>query len=196
MGKKGRKEGSNGAESRANLVLIAAEEFATYGYYDTKVSTIVKKAGVTQPTFYLYFDSKEAIFTELIQTFRHKLSELTKESRLETGLDPTLLPDRITIGLSAILQFFYDHPNLTKIGFYYSSEAELIKKQLVEQITENLLSEQRDGYFRKDIDMKTVSESLVGSIERLTLTYLFTDQKEPVQLAKEIVTLYLNGLKV
>ena len=67
MGKKGRKEGSNGAESRANLVLIAAEEFATYGYYDTKVSTIVKKAGVTQPTFYLYFGSKEAIFSELIQ---------------------------------------------------------------------------------------------------------------------------------
>ena len=45
-------------EKKVNLhfFLLLAEEFAVNEFHATKVSTIVRKAGVTQPTFYLYFD--------------------------------------------------------------------------------------------------------------------------------------------
>ncbi|MBU7592246.1 TetR/AcrR family transcriptional regulator [Metabacillus halosaccharovorans] len=195
MGQRGRKQGSIGVESKAKLLSIATEEFATNGFHETKISTIVKKAGVTQPTFYLYFHSKEAIFQELVCHFRTKLTDLTKESRLESGLDVNTLPGRIAVGLSAIFNFLDEDHQLTKIGFFISTEADDIKSQIADLIASNLVSEQKDGYFRKDIDMRIVADGLVGVIERLTVTSLFKGHKKPVELAREIVDLFLYGLQ-
>jgi TetR/AcrR family transcriptional regulator, fatty acid metabolism regulator protein len=191
---RGRKKGASGELSRARLLTIAAEEFAQKGYYETKVSSIVKRADLTQPTFYLYFQSKEAIFNELVDMFREKLSELTRQSRLEPGIDLNSLPERISIGLSAIFRFFAENPNLTRIGFFIAADSEIIKKQLASGIKENLISEQEEGYFHADIDMCIVAESLVGIIERLTLTKLFQELKSPESLANEIVNLFLYGM--
>ncbi|WP_026559230.1 TetR/AcrR family transcriptional regulator [Bacillus sp. J37] len=196
MGQRGRKQGSIGVESKTKLLTIATEEFATNGFHETKISTIVKKAGVTQPTFYLYFHSKEAIFQELVTHFRTKLTDLTKESRLETGLDVNTLPGRIAVGLSAIFNFLDEDHQLTKIGFFISTEADDIKSQIADQIASNLMSEQKDGYFRKDIDMRIVADGLVGVIERLTVTSLFKGLKKPDELAREIVDLFLYGLQI
>ncbi|WP_394184860.1 TetR/AcrR family transcriptional regulator [Metabacillus halosaccharovorans] len=195
MGQRGRKQGSIGVESKAKLLSIATEEFATNGFHETKISTIVKKAGVTQPTFYLYFHSKEAIFQELVCHFRTKLTDLTKESRLESGLDVNTLPGRIAVGLSAIFNFLDEDHQLTKIGFFISTEADDIKSQIADLIASNLVSEQKDGYFRKDIDMRIVADGLVGVIERLTVTSLFKGLKKPDELAREIVDLFLYGLQ-
>ncbi|MCM3439720.1 TetR/AcrR family transcriptional regulator [Metabacillus halosaccharovorans] len=195
MGQRGRKQGSIGVESKAKLLSIATEEFATNGFHETKISTIVKKAGVTQPTFYLYFHSKEAIFQELVCHFRTKLTDLTKESRLESGLDVNTLPGRIAVGLSAIFHFLDEDHQLTKIGFFISTEADDIKSQIADLIASNLVSEQKDGYFRKDIDMRIVADGLVGVIERLTVTSLFKGLKKPDELAREIVDLFLYGLQ-
>ncbi|MBP1156831.1 MULTISPECIES: TetR/AcrR family transcriptional regulator [unclassified Paenibacillus] len=194
MGQRGRKVGANGEQSRALLLAIAADEFAHQGYYQTKVSTIVARAGLTQPTFYLYFQSKEAIFQELIDLFRSKLADLTIKSRLEQGIDLNDLPQRIAAGLTAIFRFFDEEPNLTRIGFFVALEAEEIKKQLAAQIRENLKAEQQDGYFHADLDMSTVAESLVGTIERLTLTKLLQGSMDPECIAGEIVRLFLYGL--
>ena len=194
MSKRGRKKGAIGEQSRALLLNIAAEEFANHGYYETKISTLVKRAGLTQPTFYLYFKSKEAIYQELIDLFIQGLSNLTNESRLEPGIDFNSLPLRITKGLTGVLTFFSENQNLTRIGFFNSVEAAEIKKQLAIQIRENLISEVQNGYFKTEIDMGLISEILVGTIERLTLTILFPGIKEPEEIACEIVHLFLNGM--
>ncbi|OKL35358.1 TetR/AcrR family transcriptional regulator [Domibacillus mangrovi] len=193
MSTRGRKKGASGEQSRALLLTIAAEEFAHKGYYETKISTIVQRAGLTQPTFYLYSKSKEAVFQELIDSFSKGLSDLTIESRLETGIHVNSLPIRITKGLTGIFTFFSENQNLTRIGFFHSSEAEEIKKQLALQIRENLISEVDNGYFRPEMDMCLIAEIIVGTIERLTLTVLFTGIKEPKDIASEVVHLFLNG---
>ncbi|MDF2037533.1 TetR/AcrR family transcriptional regulator [Cytobacillus oceanisediminis] len=194
MGHRGRKKGASGEQSRALLLEIAAEEFAQKGYFHTKISEIVQRAGLTQPSFYLYFESKDAIFQELVELFRDRLSELTSNSRVESGIDLPALPERITSGLSAIFKFFMENQNLTRIGFFMALDAEEFKEILAGQIEANLLSEQQAGYFREDIDMGTVAESLTGIIERLTLTKLFKGFKTPEGLAKEIVHLFLYGM--
>lgn len=195
MGQRGRQKGSVGIKSKEAILVVAAEEFARHGFHQTKVSTIVKKAGLTQPSFYLYFSSKDAIFQELVHTFRNKLITLTQDSRLEPNLDKNILSSKIASGLREIFQFFDDHRNLTKIGFFIADESEEIKRAIVTQITENLLAEQHDNYFRQDVDMQIVAECIIGAIERLTITKLFTDEKNPQQLANEIVDIYLYGLQ-
>lgn len=194
MSKRGRKKGASGEQSRALLFNIAAEEFANNGFFETKISTIVKRAGVTQPTFYLYFKSKEGIYQELIDSFIKGLVNLTNESRLEPGINFSSLPKRISEGLTGVLTFFYENQNLTRIAFFNSLEAEEIKKQLAIQIRENLISEVNNGYFKTEMDMGLVAEILVGAIERLTITQLFPALKEPEEIASVITHLFLNGL--
>lgn len=194
MNQRGRKKGADGTKSRELFLTIAKEEFAKNGYYETKVSTIVEKAGLTQPSFYLYFQSKQAIFQEILDSFRIKLTDLTKQSRLSPGIGEHALEDRIAEGLSAIFKFFAENMHLTIIGFYMSAEADEIKEKMANQIKDNLLYEQEIGYFYLHLDMKFVSESLVGMIEHLTKTQLFTGLKEPEALAKEIVQLLLYGM--
>ena len=194
MGQRGRKKGASGEQSRALLLKIAADEFAQKGYYETKVSSIVKRANLTQPTFYLYFQSKEAIFRELVDVFRLNLFEYTKKSRLEPGIDSQSVPETITRGLAAIFMYFVENPNLARIGFFIAPEAEELKTQLATQITDNLVSEQQNKYFRSDIDMSLVAESLVGIIERLTVTQLLQGKKQPEEIANEIVHLFLYGM--
>ena len=194
MGQRGRKKGANGEQSRALLLTIGAEEFAKNGYYETKVSDIVKRANVTQPTFYLYFQNKEAIFKELVQLFHDQLFEYIKRSRLEPGIEIESISMKITFGLKNIFTFLSEQPDLTRIGFLVSNDTEDMKKELVKLIEGNLSYEVLEGYFREDIDMNLVAECLVGMIERLTFTKLFQGLKDPESLAKEIVQLLLNGM--
>jgi AcrR family transcriptional regulator len=58
---------------RDRLLTAATEVFASKGYTATRVSDIVRQAGVAQGTFYLYFKSKQAIFEQLIDTFFSRL---------------------------------------------------------------------------------------------------------------------------
>lgn len=194
MGKRGRKKGADGKLSRALLLEIAVDEFARNGYHGTKISTIVKRAKLTQPTFYLYFNSKEAIFQELVNLFQEKLFSLTKEARLDSGLDLNTLPERISHGLAKIFSFFAENKSLTTIGFYNSAGADEIKSKMVLLMVENLQSEVESGYFNPDIDVNLVAECIVGMVERVTITKLFQGKKSPEQLAKEIVKLLFYGL--
>lgn len=51
-----------GEDKRDSIVTSALQLFKSKGYHNTKVSDIVKEAGIAQGTFYLYFKSKEDLF--------------------------------------------------------------------------------------------------------------------------------------
>jgi AcrR family transcriptional regulator len=56
-------------DRRDALKSAAADVFAEHGYHAAKVSQIVERVGVAQGTFYLYYESKQQIFGELLQDF-------------------------------------------------------------------------------------------------------------------------------
>ncbi|MEK3888807.1 TetR/AcrR family transcriptional regulator [Bacillus sp. FSL K6-3431] len=60
-------------DRREELLYIALELFATKGYHQTKVSDIVKQAGVAQGTFYWHFKSKEEIALEIVEKGKENL---------------------------------------------------------------------------------------------------------------------------
>lgn len=192
MAKPGRKPGSDGEKSRARLLAAAAAEFALSGYHETKISAIVKKAGVSQPAFYLYFESKEAIFQELTNAFREQLFKHVQASLLAPDIQHASLADAIAAGVAGIFSFFHEKPQLTHIGLCLSPEAEAIKEELAKRIQLNLEKEQQMGYFSADIDMSMAAESLVGTLVHFGTTPRL--QKEPAERAKEFVQLFLNGL--
>ncbi|PWU67604.1 MULTISPECIES: TetR/AcrR family transcriptional regulator [Gracilibacillus] len=73
-------------DTRDLLLEVALELFATKGYHATKVSDVVKKAGVAQGTFYWYFESKEEIVLKIMAEGRKKLLEVVHSGyRKEEG---------------------------------------------------------------------------------------------------------------
>ncbi len=54
---------------KEDLLEAAMTHFSEKGYHRTTVADIVKTAGVAQGTFYLYFDSKKALFITLLESF-------------------------------------------------------------------------------------------------------------------------------
>ncbi|MGB7249327.1 MAG: TetR/AcrR family transcriptional regulator [Phormidesmis sp.] len=58
---------SNQSEKANTILLGALEVFATQGYAAASMDRIAKTAGVSKPTLYTYFNSKEGLFIALIQ---------------------------------------------------------------------------------------------------------------------------------
>ena len=57
-------------EERRTQVLAAARRlFAERGYHATSIADIIEAADIARGTFYLYFESKRAIFDELLDDF-------------------------------------------------------------------------------------------------------------------------------
>ncbi len=190
-----REKGAKGKESRLRLLHAAAKQFATHGFYTTKVSSIVAEAKLSQPAFYLYFESKDAVFEELVEMFRSRLQAVINDSQLpeQNGAKHSAL-DQLCHTLQSMFEYFYSHPDLTRIGFYLSPDANDIKLELVQGIEKMLRHEQQNSNFASDIPMNLVSECLVGTIERIVFTQLLPGQITPEELSVNIVRLYVSGL--
>ncbi len=62
------------AERRQQILTAARDEFAKRGYHQTTIDDIVAQAGVARGTFYLYFEDKRAVFSDLIDRFAAQLA--------------------------------------------------------------------------------------------------------------------------
>jgi AcrR family transcriptional regulator len=69
-----------GAETRARLVQAAKEIFEENGFLDARISDIAARAGMSNGTFYHYFDSKEQIFREVAEAQERVLITLPEEA--------------------------------------------------------------------------------------------------------------------
>jgi len=58
---------------RSEILRAARNVFARSGYHQTRVSDIIAAADIARGTFYLYFDSKNAIFIELLDQLLDEL---------------------------------------------------------------------------------------------------------------------------
>ncbi|GAS83842.1 TetR/AcrR family transcriptional regulator [Paenibacillus amylolyticus] len=189
-----RKQGAIGKESRLRLLEAAAEEFALSGFYQTKISSIVARAGLTQPAFYLYFESKEAAFAELVADFRNGLSQAVRDSHIGPGKNREDLKEAVVASLEQIYRFLGRNPALTRIGLYLSPASVGIKAEIARLMEQNLIEEQQAGYYRQDLDAIFFAECLLAIIERLTLIKLLPGHETPSQLARQTQDLFFYGI--
>ncbi|RTQ94342.1 TetR/AcrR family transcriptional regulator [Lysinibacillus telephonicus] len=191
---KGRKVNSSGEKSKKLLLEKAIELFSTNGYHETKISDIVKAANLTQPTFYLYFQSKESLYKDLIEQFQNNFFEIVHNDLENKPSANRSFIHNIKEALVNIFTYFAGNLFLTKIGFYDSVEAESIKEKFALALSDKL-QENQEINFSSEIEVKIFADMIVGAVERLTLTALFTELREPEQLAEDIVNIYFISQK-
>ncbi len=70
---------SQSEDTKSKLIRSAIKVFSEKGYFNAKVSDIVKDAGYAQGTFYLYFSSKEDIFLHIVKLIVGQIDELIQK---------------------------------------------------------------------------------------------------------------------
>ncbi|MFY3791585.1 TetR/AcrR family transcriptional regulator [Ureibacillus sp. MALMAid1270] len=184
---RGRKVNSNGERSMKLLREKAIELFSEYGYFQTKISDIVKAAKVTQPTFYLYFESKESLYKDIIIDFQTNLEKIFDESKnaQETDQNTTQLVQEILIRL---FTFFAENPHLTKIGLYETNTPFVYDILLLK--FKNFYEKHLYTFQTDEVSSQIFIQSLIGSVERLTKNALLSENIQPEKLASEISAIY------
>jgi len=75
-------------ERRAQVLEAARRIFAQKGYHATSITDIIDAAGIARGTFYLYFDTKRAIFDELLDLFFQLLTREVRPVDVAPGARP------------------------------------------------------------------------------------------------------------
>lgn len=189
----GRKRGK-GEASRARLLAAAAQAFAARGFHDTKVSDIVQAAGLTQPAFYLYFASKEAIFAELIATFQARLQQLIAAAAPVGPGDPRAAAQHIRANLEAVYNLLDADHALTRVVLFHNPDADGLRDALAGLMRAQLLQAQAAGLVRPALDLDVAALALVAIVEQLARRWLLTGEKDAPALAAAHADLALNGI--
>jgi AcrR family transcriptional regulator len=74
-----------GHARRADLLDAARRVFEQHGFFDARVADIAETAGVSQGTFYTYFESKEAIFQEVATDVTARMIDAMRPSGPRPG---------------------------------------------------------------------------------------------------------------
>jgi AcrR family transcriptional regulator len=102
---------TKGERTRRRLLDSAEQVFAEHGYHDASVVKITEAAGVAQGTFYRYFESKQALFDELVadlnRRVRHTMSEASAQGSTRAEAE--------RLGFGAFFRFTAEHPALYRI---------------------------------------------------------------------------------
>lgn len=173
-----------GEERRDQIIRIAMERFATQGYHQTKISDIVREAGVAQGTFYWHFKSKEAIASEIVITGKEKLLEAIGQGYRK---DAGSVEDMV----KASERLFTDLFSFAAQNRYFM---ELLLKGIVsEESVQRLVEETRNavetafrhnmdraielGMLPQDMDVPLRAALLVSMIEGMISRWLFGSEE-------------------
>ncbi|UCD57784.1 MAG: TetR/AcrR family transcriptional regulator [Candidatus Hydrogenedentota bacterium] len=168
--------------TKRELLGAALEVFVRKGYPATTISDIVRAAGVTQGTFYLYFRNKADIFSALLQEYRKLIISGLFDVDLEavrTKQDWLRLADRISDFLLDHIKTHGDFIRLfvaeaNTIGSGFLDEANAFSAGITEEIGRLLQHGIRMGLLR-NIDVEAVALADFGALKEAVHQSFFGD---------------------
>ena len=129
--------------TRETILQAASQLFANQGFAATSTRVIAAQVGITQPTLYFHFDSKDAIFRALVRAILDPWVRLAEE--IGNGSEPAevklyRLFHRISLDLAT---YPYDpNPFMTDRAWLRPQQAELLQDMCaVLDVAESLIAE-------------------------------------------------------
>ena len=107
-----RKAKGAGPERREEILAAALRLFGQYGLYGVSTRQIAQAVGVSQPTLYAYFASKDQIAAEL-----HARAFRELEARLKLGVRDADTPEAVAAGLRIYVDFGLENPDAYRVAF-------------------------------------------------------------------------------
>jgi AcrR family transcriptional regulator len=195
-----RKLTKRGTKRREQVLHTAARLFSEQSYHGTTVGDVCDALGVGKGVFYWYFESKEALFSELLQDSLLQLRR-AQQSAIENVVDPV---PRIAQGIRASIGFFRAHPEvvaLIRIAGRYEEFQGVVERgqQIVVGDTANHIKEGMAVGSIRQGDPELMAHGILGAIFHFVETYFDTDPDgatERPALEEEAINFCMRGLLV
>ena len=183
---------ARGEQTRQKLLAAAESEFGEKGFHQASVSSITRCAGVTQGTFYIYYDSKEEILRELVRFMNRKLRHTL--TRATHGITDRVEIERV--GLEAFLRFAMEDKNLYRVVLESQFIDESIYREYYEQMarvyTVRLEKAQKEGQIRPG-SAYGQAWALMGMASFLGLRYPVWEGTMPPDDVMEAALAFIRG---
>ena len=175
----GRPLSRKGLDTRRRLLDAAESVFGELGYHDASIVKLAESAGVASGTFYLYFDSKKAIFDELVRDLNRRVRHAMKEgsSKGTTRAESELL------GFDAYFRFTAEHPALYRI----IRQAEFVSPEMLRYHYDRLsagygdaLREASDSGEIGELDPEVAAWALMGLGEMIGMKWILWGDRKPL----------------
>lgn len=189
---------------RAQILQSALLVFSDQGYHQASVSDLVAAAGVARGTFYLYFDSKQAIFHELLDDLLVRLRDNVVGVDASPGAPPVReqlirtvrrLLDTVDANRAFVRILLREAVGLDaavdeKLGEFYGSLHDLLVLALEQG--------RAMGIVRADVDTEVIAVCLLGSVKEVLQRWLVqsNDPIDAERLAAAVLDHALHGVAV
>jgi len=186
---------------RASVLAVARRIFSQKGYHDTSIDDLIEGADIARGTFYLYFESKRAIFDELLD---HLVTTLQAQmKRIEVGPDAPDPVQQLNGTVDGVLKTLLDNREMPRIllreavgidtdfdrklsDFYGRIEAMFVRA----------LNTGRELGVVRPCDANVVARRTLGSVKEVVQSPFVEQDPTTVdlnQLGREVITNILKG---
>lgn len=138
-----------------------AELTSEQGYEATKISDIVKRAGVARKTLYDNFEGKEEVFLAAFDAARDEVLRRVEEAGSDSEED---WQDRVEAGLAAFLGFVAEQPTLARMCMIEALSATPATTKRYEDSLETFVEMTKRTLPRDERLPDTIAETLVGGV--------------------------------
>jgi len=138
-----------------------AELAAEQGYEATKISDIVKRAGVARKTLYDNFDGKEEVFLAAFDAARDEAVRRVEEGAAGLGEQ---WQQRVEGGLAAFLGYVSERPSLARMCMIEALSATPQTTRRYEEALDAFVEMTRRALPHDERLPETIAETLVGGI--------------------------------
>jgi AcrR family transcriptional regulator len=163
------------AERKRQLLTHAKQLFVTLGYQNTTTEKIAGAAGVSEPVLYRHFESKKALFLEVLQEIRQATLERS-QSEAAGLVDPlaklhAIMDRYLGSTREHALEFRIMHRTLME-----TEDAEIVSLLRAfyldsERLLSGIITEgQQTGVFRRSLDPRVGAWELIRTALGYTLT--------------------------
>lgn len=197
-------------ESRKNSILKAARKlFFERGFKSVTVDLIAAKAEVSKGSIYLYFDSKEEIYTQILISAnieRHKLMEnLLKQEGTASELLLGFTKDYVDFFLEnnelfRILMTFMLHSENMNLTEDQNTQLIHTTNENIRAISDVLQKGVESGEFVPNVDIRQSRNAIWGMLNGIISLYIFTGAPEKRverihATVRDSLSIFINGIK-
>jgi AcrR family transcriptional regulator len=192
----GRPLTKRGEATRQRILEAAEVVFAEQGYHEASIVKITERAGIGLGTFYLYFDSKQAIFEALVidlnRRVRHSMSEAMAGARTRLEAERA--------GFAGFFRFTAAHPALYRVvreaEFVSPEVLRLHYTRIVEGYEAGLRNAQELGDVDPALDPTVTAWALMGMGELIGMRFLLWERDEQGRPPEELDPSVMHAMSV
>jgi len=187
-------------DTKTKIFSTAARLFSAKGFHGVSMREISEKAGVTKPTIYYYFGSKEGIYKELIDV---GIRYITENSQKVLELD-TSIKNKLIVLIQNTFQQCLAYPEFAKFFLYLLDSSEKlsflddfkVEAMRFQKVLSRLIKEGiKTGEFGVSARPELAAEIIIGVFLHFVMKQLNTEKKIlSKKFAEEIIELLFKGL--